>query len=52
MNLEITVLSQRKTLYDIPYMWNLKEMIQRNLLTNRKPTHSLGERAYTVCGEG
>ena len=30
-------------LYEIPYMWNLKKMIQTNLLTKKKETHRLRE---------
>ena len=32
--------------YDIPYMWNLKEMIQMNLLINQKETHRLRKRTH------
>ena len=39
MNLGIMTLSevsQRQISYDITYMWNLKKMIQMNLLTKQK----------------
>ena len=39
MDLEIIILSevrQRKILYDITYVWNLKKMIQMNLFTKQK----------------
>ena len=33
-------------LHDIPYMWNLKEMIQMNLFTKQKQTRRLRECTY------
>ena len=33
-----------ETMYDIPYMWNLKS--DTNELTKQKETHKLGEQAY------
>ena len=37
--------SKRQISYDITYMWNLK-MIQMNLFTKQKQTHSLRKQAY------
>ena len=38
--------------YEIPYKWNLKEMIQMNLLTKQKQAHELQEQepAYACWG--
>ena len=30
---------ERQISYDVTYMWNLKKMIQMNLLTKQKQTH-------------
>ena len=60
MDLQIIILSevsQRQISYDITYMWNLKNMIQMNLLTKQKQTHRLRKQTYgyqrgKVWGEG
>ena len=49
MNLEIITLSdvsQRQIPYDIIYMWNLKKMIQMNLLTKQEQTHRPWKQTY------
>ena len=49
MDLEIIILSedkQRQISYDITYMWNLKKMIQMNLLTKQKQTHRHRRQTY------
>ena len=46
MGLEITILKQRQTSYDISYMWNLKKMIQMNLFPKQKQTHSHRKQTY------
>ena len=49
MNLGIMTLSevsQRQISYDITYMWNLKKMIQMNLLTKQKQTHRHRKQTY------
>ena len=46
IDLETVILSEvreREILYDIPYMKNLKKMIQMNLFIEQKQTHRLRE---------
>ena len=38
--------------YDTPYMRNLKQMIQMNLLTKQNKTHRLRKRTYGCGGAG
>ena len=37
---------KRQISYDITYMWNLKKMIQMNLITKQKQTHRHREQTY------
>ena len=57
MDLENAILSevtsqQRDTSYDIPYIRNLKEIMQMNLFTKQKETHRLRKWTYGCQGEG
>ena len=38
--------------YGIPYMWDLKEMMQINLLTNRKRLADLEDEILATEGKG
>ena len=56
MDLENAILSevtsqQRDTSYDIPYIRNLKEIMQMNLFTKQKETHRLRKWTYGCQGE-
>ena len=49
MDLEIIILSevsQRQISHDITYMWNLKNIIQKNLFTKQKQTHRHRKQTY------
>ena len=37
---------EAETLYDIPCVWNLKDMIQMNLFTDQEKTHRLKGQIY------
>ena len=55
MNQEIVTSSevrQRQILYDIPYMWNLKKMIQMKLSTKKKQTQTSKTNLWLPKGEG
>ena len=57
MDLENAILSevtsqQRDTSYDIPYIRNLKEIMQMNLFTKQKETHRLRKWTSGCQGEG
>ena len=41
MSLDVKLISERQTSYDITYMWNLKRRIQMNLFPEEKKTHRL-----------
>ena len=43
---------EREIPYDIPNMWNLKEMIQMNFCTKLSQTRRLREQTYDARGKG
>ena len=55
MDLELIIpseVSQRKTNTRYHYMWNLKKIIQMNLLTKQKQTHNHRKQAHGTKGKG
>ena len=55
MDIEIIMLSevsQTQIPYDIAYMWDLKRMIQMNLLIKQKQAHRLREEFIVARGKG
>ena len=48
LDLEIITLSQvsQRQMYDLTYMWNLKNKLQMNLFTKQKQTHRYRKQTY------
>ena len=43
----LSKVSQRRQIYDITYMWNLKKIIQTKLLRKQKQTHRHTKQTYS-----